>query len=208
MSAPMSEIQERLTALERDVRRWRRSSAVGLLGALVVIAALVAVRMGAIGRQVVEAQSFVLIDAQGRRRGELVMEEKGAPSLGLYDASGTRKLRLALDADGLPRLSMTGPQKTHIWLAVNALGVPEMILHDRQGAQRVELTMDHTGAPALVLLDAAETARAVFGVDHDAAPALLMHGKDASRANLSVLADGSPLLGLQDGEGKVRFRAP
>lgn len=203
MSLPTAELPQRLTALERDLRRWRRASAVAVLGLLAVIVAVAVLRSTDL-----EAESFVLLDAQGRRRGELVMEQNGAPSLGLYDATGARRVRLALDADGLPRLSMTGPGKTHIWLAIDSSGVPEMVLRDQQGVQRVEMTLDRTGAPALVLLDAEERTRAVFGVDEQSAPALLMHGKDASRANLAILPDGSPLLGLQDAQGNVRLRAP
>lgn len=207
MSMPTRDLHRAVAALEQDLRRWRRSSAVGLLGVVVVAVAVVALRTGT-ARDIVEARAIVLLDDQGRRRGELLMEENGSASLGLYDETGIRKVRLALDADGMPRLTLAGPTQTRIWLAVNSEGVPEVVLHDQQGTKRIEMTLDRTGAPAVVLSDTSHSPRAVLGVDHQAAPALLMRGEGEGRVSLSVLPDGSPVLGLQDREGNVRFRAP
>jgi hypothetical protein len=89
----------RIDRLERSTRHWRRISfcAFCILGALFLL--------GAQSRQTtVEAQRFVLVDADGKPRASFHTDAKG-PNLGMLDARGNPRAILTVAEEG-PRLNL------------------------------------------------------------------------------------------------------
>jgi len=91
-------VVERLEKLERQNQRLRQAALLALLPAFTLLLTCNLVRTD---RGVVEATTFVLEDAEGRRRSEFFVAD--GPRLQMYDATGKAKVVLA-DTVGGPNL--------------------------------------------------------------------------------------------------------
>src|SRR5437773_1783635 len=90
MIQELKTISERLEKLERENRRLKRAAMASLL-----IAASIIFMGQAQRRRTLEAESFILKDANGRPRGELAMDFGSRPTLTLRDANGFPLVSLA-----------------------------------------------------------------------------------------------------------------
>jgi hypothetical protein len=61
--------------------------------------------MGEPVAEVIRAQRFELVDAEGRVRGALSLDEEGNPRVCLCDKEGQVRAGLRLDSDGMPHLA-------------------------------------------------------------------------------------------------------
>ena len=143
-------ITERLERLERRHRRWRNVGVAGALG----LAALALMGQKPPARAV-EAERFILRDAAGRVRAEL-----------LVDGDQSVALRFK-DADGMPRLTV-GTEN----------GAALIVLNEQGGKLRAGLVSLPHGAPGLNLYDAAGKPRAELSLNRDGAPALTFNDRD------------------------------
>jgi len=166
-----------------------------LMVAIVACVALAAVMVGCAARQanpttlqVVRAQRFELVDAQGRVRIDLGMGVDGStPCVRLLDGQDQPRIRLSLRPDGIPALTLLG----------------------EKGETRAELSLGADGGPILGLGDEKGQPRAVLRVTADGSSILgLFDDKGKGGAGLAVLSDGRASLGLSDDKGKVIWRAP
>ena len=156
-------------------RRWMIAvMAVSLVAAVVAIAY-------AAGKtpapEVIRAQRFELVDAEGRLRA--VLTDAG---LVLYDEKGKSRATLSLDTDGRPTLSLSDERgKLRAMLALD--GSPTLMLWDEQGEVRATLSL-FSGGPGLSLCDEKGKTRALLA---------LLNGRPSL-----VLADekGQPIAGL------------
>ena len=114
-------IAQRLERLERSERRWRRLAACGVLGV-----AAVALMGQKPASRVVEAERFVLRDAAGHARAELMVEGEQSVALRFKDA------------DSMPRLTL-GVEN----------GAALVVLNERGGRLRAGLVALPHGAPGL-----------------------------------------------------------
>ena len=145
-------IVTRLERLERAQRRWR---------ALAIVAALGVTTLGLMGQRyagrTVEAERFVLRDAEGRARAELLMVDNKEQSVALRFK----------DADGAPRLTV-GTEN----------GAALIVLNEQGGKLRAGLVTLPHGAPGLNLYDSTGKPRAELSLNRDGAPALTFNDRD------------------------------
>ena len=119
-------VVERLEKVETQNRRLK------LMGALVLALAGAALLMGqAQPNRRVEAEMFVLKDANGKVRAELGMAAHG-PVLALYDEDGTRRAALGMAEKGLGLFLFDAIQKRRVTLGVTEKG-PIFALFDEDG---------------------------------------------------------------------------
>jgi hypothetical protein len=196
----LQSLAERLDRLERHNARLQRENRL-LRGAAVLavaaLAAAVCVGQVAVPKQV-EAQKFVLRDADGKQRAVLAVARVWAqegPSLKFYDAAGKERTILGVVDEASPT-GVTGPvlyllgQKglPAIDLSVNPLGRPELYMRDARGHPRVML--------------------AGVAEDFPFAGGLKFLGPNGHlRADLSLSDDGKSGFTLLDADGKSLFHA-
>jgi hypothetical protein len=153
MTDPVNaEVTRRLERLELSQRRWQRLAACGVLGLAAVAL------MGQSGRpatRVVEAERFVLRDAAGHARAELMAEGEQSVALRFKDA------------DGMPRLTL-GVEN----------GSALLVLNERGGRLRAGLVALPHGAPGLTFYGTNGKARAEFNLTREGTPALMFSDRD------------------------------
>ena len=125
-------LRDRLTRLERSMRRWKRAGAGGLVVLGVTILVGAAVRTDPKTTDDVLARHFILVGRTPSPRASLTLGKDGGPGLLFFDQQGKVRAGLTLLADGRPSLGLL----------------------DAQGQSRVVLTLELNGTPILRLLDA------------------------------------------------------
>jgi len=157
---PPDAIAARLAALERSHRRLR-----GLVAAL-GLALLAALLAGAGNDGVLTGRTLKVLDDQGKVR-VLVTPATG---ISFLDAAGRTRASLGLDQDGTPGLVLNGDDSRAI-LNVNHDG-PALAMTGERGALRAILALVK-GEPGLVFFDAKERERARLAVADGNGSALL-----------------------------------
>jgi hypothetical protein len=125
-------VRQRLTRLERTVRRWK-CLAIGLcvvVGMGILIGAATRKDLTTAGE--VLARHFILVGRTPTPQATLTIGKGGGPSLLLFDALGKIRVGLTLLEDGRPSLGLL----------------------DTQEQSRVVLTLEPDGSPVMRLLDA------------------------------------------------------
>lgn len=172
----METLARRLDRVERENRRLKRAGVV----ALAVIAAVVLMGQ-AIGNvaKVVEAEKFVLRDADGKGRARLESLPSGLVRLALLDKDENIQSVLGVGV-GRPSLVLAGRNnktilttsflsvsgkggKSRLTLAVLPSGEQSLVLTDNTGRTRAELAIEVDGSPTFGLFDRTGTARAILG---------------------------------------------
>ncbi|MEQ8788607.1 MAG: hypothetical protein RIC55_20015 [Pirellulaceae bacterium] len=198
----LTSLHRRLEKLERQNRLLRR---VGFAAMILVVVAVVSGQARRTSREVA-AEAFLLLDAEGKTRGELVMAEDGP------------LLRL-LDAEGQPRATLSGGSKTALVL-YDAAGKPRvstaameaeagLSIFDEEGRPQAKVAVAG-GRPALDLFEDGKRRVAVGVARGDAAAALLSEaghpqammsvGKDSAGKETAAYA-------LRDPNGNPQFVA-
>ena len=84
--------------------------------------------------RVVSATEFVLLDADGRTRGSLMIRPDGSPGLGLYDDGGNTRVALVLGTDGRPILALYDKdRKRQAAIGIEPDGKGRLVLDDKGG---------------------------------------------------------------------------
>jgi len=97
-----NQLTQRVERLERGIRRWKLAALVLLLGCLVLlIAGFDYPQPNLFKARSVEAQNFVLRDADGRIRARMALGEDG-PRLTFFDEHGGVTASLPLKAEVRP----------------------------------------------------------------------------------------------------------
>jgi hypothetical protein len=175
----------RVDELERDNRRLRRRSLLlggGVMTALGFSAVLLFTAATSDSRvaDVIQANRFVLRDADGQIRGSFGLTPEGGSRMVLQDPTGRERMRMTLLADGSPGMSFT----------------------DSEGRSRVVLGFLPDETANLVFADRLGRTRAVFGLMPDESSTLVFadrHGD--TRVGLGIDLNGSAGLTLLDAEG-------
>ncbi len=109
---------------------------------------------------VIRAQRFELVDAQGRVRGALGMGRFGdTPGIRLYDAKGQARVVLNVHPSGDPSLTLLD-DKGHLRVG---LGCHHLTLYDEEGQWRAQLSLSHNDRAHLTLFDKRGQRRAALG---------------------------------------------
>ena len=176
---------------------------------LVVTVAAIAYAAGkTTAPEVIRAQRFELVDAEGRVRIEMSIAGLSgqAPGIRLLDEKGTGRAGLVLFRDGRPGLALSD-EKGAVRAGLGLLrdGRPIMTLSDEKGEARAALSLLSDGSPILWLRDEKGKLRATLAVFPDGNPILgLYDEKGKSRATLGLLRDGGPSLTFCDEKGRSR----
>jgi len=235
----IGDLLERFEEMERLNRRWRRVGVAGLiLGATAVVlaaAALLArlhmgddVRLKV--RNVVEGERFVLRDAIGGVRAEIVAEDKGDASLNMFDRDGNPRIHLRpsglelIDSHGTQRAGLnviSGPREsdpsTVVLVLTDAAGKPRgsltvladgasrLFLSDRDGNGGASVQTDARGFGRFGIFDVNGRNAAWLGALPDGSRGLMLKDRaNAGSLTLSVASDGGTEMLLSGATGKER----
>jgi len=177
----LAAVVARLEQVERDNRRLRR---VGVMLVLIVASGLL-MGQAVPPRRTVEAERFLVRNAQGKIRAELGIFEKGVTRLRLLDTDGNARAILAVTDEGLPALAFVDRGQARLLVAADQDGTAGITLYDQAGKMWVALTTLSQRA-GLLVFDQAEKRRVLLG----------------------AYRDGSPEAELTDQTGKVILRVP
>ncbi len=158
MNMTETQFAARLLRLERSNRQLRVVLAALILGG-VTLGLGGQDSTGSSGRTV-DAQAFILRDAQGAARAQLALSE-GSPSLSLYDQRGRLRLALAIESGGSgengenggPLMNFYGPDGAPRVVIGERGTASFVILRDAEGAPRAAMAVQDNGEPSLYLLD-------------------------------------------------------
>lgn len=178
-------------ALRLECRRWRWGVG-GVLVALVAGAAGAGSNVDQVARKL-EAQNFVLRDANGRTRASLGFRSDGTPGLALLDEASRVRLALDICGDGAPAVNLYSAEGKLVGaLAVRPDGSPALGMFDSKGQVRASLDLSHKEtAPGLSLYDNEGTMRAAVAVRPDQTPGVGLFDPEG-HAFLSLDADSTP----------------
>lgn len=124
-------------------------------------------------RESLEAQSFVLEDADGIRRATLSLDGSGSVDLGLMDQEGRERLRMSVLADGSPGISLVDPEgRSRAVFGLLPDGTTNLVFADDRGSTRAVVGVSPDGASRAIFADQAGATRAALGVDEEGAPIL------------------------------------
>jgi len=213
-------VMERLERLERENRRLKRAAT----AALAALAALALLGQAGPKRRTVEAEEFLLTDANGKQYARLGVRSDGSPVLSMSDQTGKTRALLGATLDGTGILFYDEAGKSRIGLLEAPDGAAYLSLADRGGMNRAILKTSADGSTNLVFNGTTGGPRAALSVGSDDAPALQLWDGQKVRARLTsdsfalfdqnekarvgavVDKSGWPLLVLQDAEGKPAVR--
>ncbi|HEU4726082.1 MAG TPA: hypothetical protein VFU59_12420 [Candidatus Eisenbacteria bacterium] len=128
-SAPPS-LLERIEALERENRRWKRTALV----AAAILAAAAVVGMSAPPSKTLDLELLRIVDARGKARAILGMGEEG-PALSLIDEKGRLRANLGLEQAGPSLDLLDTAEAPRAQLAVDGKQGPRLDFTDAKGVQ-------------------------------------------------------------------------
>ncbi len=151
------------------------------------------------------AQSFIMVDRQGKPLAALETEE-GRSGLVFYHTDGRRRAVLGVESHGSGLTLYDQQGKPRLTIAVTTEGAPVLALYDGNGLNRGELHLGRDGAPALVLYDRGGKTRAIMGITSKDSAALALYDKNGQdRSELRIAPDGEPLLSFYGPLGELRL---
>ncbi|MGH7372433.1 MAG: hypothetical protein ACREJK_11395, partial [Candidatus Methylomirabilales bacterium] len=147
----MQTLVRRLDRVERENRRWRWTTAVVLGG--IAGGVLMSQSAHPTVANVIEAEKFVLRDAQGKARAWLETAS-GSVNLALADRDEKSRAFVYVRADGSTGLALYDKTSTRRGgLYVSADGSPSLDLADKEGKAYVQLKLGPDGLPSVSLID-------------------------------------------------------
>lgn len=179
-------LRSRMNVLDNETRRLRsrvRMMGLALLAALGILAAILIrpelVSTNGQGRVAgeIRTRSLVLVDVDGRPRGQWTVDEEGNARLGMLDEQGRQRLSMSVLEGGFPGMSLINaqgqrraafgllPDQTTSLVFADAAGVPRAVLGltrgeaanlvfaDAGGVSRIGLSLDGAGMGSALLPD-------------------------------------------------------
>ena len=139
-------LAQRLDRLERETRRLKLTG-IGILMAITAVV-LMGQAMAKQETKVIEAERFILKDAEGRDRGGLQVMADGRPILRLADEKGWPRAELVVLSNDTPALYFYDYQKGRdvgrrylAWLGVSRHGSVTLALVDREEQSEAQLSV-------------------------------------------------------------------
>ena len=142
----IASIEHRLQQAERRERRWRLTSVAITIGVTLLVVSGQAPRA-----RVVEAETFVVRDANGHARAQLGINDS-EPGLTLFDTDGRLRAAIAVEPAG-PILSFFNGDGNPRAVVGERGDTAFVILRDAEGAPRAAMAIQADGSPSLYLLD-------------------------------------------------------
>jgi hypothetical protein len=200
MTTPsLDTLTQRLDRLERENRRLT------LIGTLALSCLVTLVLTGqAAPRAVprlVEAEQFILRDTGGKVRATLGTVN-GTTGLALLDRNQKERLLMWVDAEGeAPSIvAYDTSNKRRLVFGLSPQNKPMMGVYGERGEPSIMIAPDH-----MLLADKAGQIRAQLSLGSEGEPSLVLYGNDGrTELGLSVLAKNEPRLRLVDKDGRGR----
>jgi hypothetical protein len=147
--------------------------------------------------EVIQAQRFELVNAQGEVVGALASTDDG-PGLRLYDSNGKARLTVAVEADGPAVTLLAADEKPKARLNLGNDGHPGLALIDTSGKTRYDLRLRQDERPCMLFWDVtAPKPRMGFGINPKGNPnAVLFDPQGNRRLWVQLLADEGPSVGV------------
>jgi hypothetical protein len=184
---------ERLERLERQNRLLRRAGVVGLflVGSLLWMGQTRPAR-------ILEAQKFVLRDANGKRQAEFGQVD-GWPALVFLDSAGRISLLLGIES-GEPHVVIYGTAAEQVVSIKRSASGASLSLHDTSGNPRLNLSVGVNG-PAVGLLSKSGEAKSAVGLTPGEEPFIHLFGaREHGGIQLLSAPDRSVLRFIDDGD--------
>lgn len=176
--------RSRLDVLDKETRKLRSRvrimglallAAIGILAAILIQPELVSTNAQGRVADEIRTRSLVVVDVDGRPRGQWTVDEDENARLGLLDQQGRRRLSLSVLEGGFPGMSLINgqgqrraafgllPDETTSLVFADAAGVPRAVLGltrgeaanlvfaDAEGVSRIGLSLDGTGMGSALL---------------------------------------------------------
>jgi hypothetical protein len=141
-------LARRVERLERAQRRWRRLAMASALGLAAV---------GVMGQKpaprIVEAERFILRDAAGRVRAELVVDGEQSVALRFKDPDSMPRLSIGTENGSAVVVLNEQGGRVRAGLVTLPHGAPALTFYDNNGRNRAELALSREGTPALSIND-------------------------------------------------------
>ncbi len=208
----VQELHARLRRVERQNRALAAFVALAGLGVGALL--LMGAEPEAGQPKKIEAEAFVLRDANGRVRATLSSLDGGGAALVFFDSKKQSNLRLivGVNADGIPSLQLNDARGTErAVFGLDDADAPGIDLSDRAGRRRVRLNVADRGGeqPAsLSLWDEKGHAR-VSAIFSPSIMGFFLSGPgDETRSVMGMSADGTPVNFMTGPDGKTIWSAP
>ena len=176
-------LRERLRSLERRQRVLTAGTLVAALALPLLAFAWQDSRPGEAVPKAIKAESFVVVDGQGRTRAELSLAKDGSPQFLLNDSAGKTMIKLFINKDS-EALGIFAAKSgiTQLGLAVDGGAQPHVVLSDKGGKPRMQLAVSQNGAPSLICIDLEGNMNAGIGMNADGTTWLRNKRPDAEHA--------------------------
>jgi len=220
-------LTDRVEKLERQNRRMKQAGTI-----ILILAAAVVLMRQAPTTRTVEANEFVLRDANGRMRAMLKADEDLA-GLSFFDANEKPRVSLSVDGETAILAFADANENLRAGLSVHegmaaALafydangkvqaglvvsgGDSVLTVSDNEGFQTVIGTADFetskTTAASVSLLGTDKKPQAILSLT-DFGPGLILREGNGEATTILVVEPGSPSLSMKDEDGKVLWEAP
>ncbi len=131
-----NETRDRLSRMERELRRWRLAGIVTLAAASVAFAGAMADPPA----KELRVETLRIVEQKGGRERIVLTAVPGVPDMTFLDPSGHTRLTLDIADDNKPVLviSESGQAKGRLTLGIEN-GSPRLQLYDREGVKRVTI---------------------------------------------------------------------
>jgi hypothetical protein len=201
-------LARRIDRLDRDNKRLKTAMKVFIAAAVIV--ALTGEGGPTHAPKVLEAESFVLVDAKGAARAVLTSASDDNVGLRLVDAAGKVRIALEVEPDGEPYIFLSdGAEKRRIAITVNKDGSPGMSLLNGNERAVLGMSAPEKRGGGILLGDGTGKVLGAFGTDSNGFTALSLRAKDDQpRALLAVTSDSSSILKFYNKEGATVWKAP
>jgi hypothetical protein len=153
---------------------------------------------------VVEAQKFILKDANGNARGAFGTTDTGEVIFAIFDRRQKGIIEIGLHEDGFPYLYLNnGAGQRRFGLTVGPDGAAGLAIVDQNLKVRAFLHSEADGSPRFALSDKNGKERTVFELQSNGDPKLVLYDQyNRGRTNIG-LHKGTPLISLSDETGKT-----
>lgn len=216
------QVLDRLDRLERANRRYRLAlAAAGLL-----CFGWAACSVGPQAKNVLSAERFVLLAADGSEKATLELDSKGNPMLQLRNGQASALLTtngpslllrgpdgktgafVGIDSKNSSRLELSSHRLLDgVRLSAHEDGSSGVYVLDVNGRERGGLESFSAGGSALNFRDAQGNMRGHMGLDESNLPNLiLLDGAGGRRVGMVVQGDGNPLFEVADDRGQPRLQ--
>ncbi len=142
-------MMQRLERLERENRSMKRTG----IAALACLCFVALIGATSAKNKTVEAQNFIVKDAQGRTLADFGLRADGMPKMELYDNGGRSRAVLSSLPDGSAALVIHGTDGKRLAVSTIGTGAIGFTMFDKDSRPRAEFSVQRDDSAHLMLMD-------------------------------------------------------